>query len=102
MREKVLDAPFQVAVSSDEPLALIAAGALAVKPALDAPAPIVTDGGTVTAAFPLDRVTVVALVAALLKLTVQAELPGGVKVSGVHVKLKSPGEVDVFRVRVAV
>jgi primosomal replication protein N len=97
----VLDVPFQLAVSNAEPLALTAAAALAVNVVLDAPVPIVTDAGTVTAAFPLDRFTLVGLVAALVRLTVQVELPGGVNVPGVQLRLESTG-IGASRVRVAV
>jgi len=101
VRVAVLDVPFHVAVSSAEPLALTAAAALAVNVVLDVPVPIVTEGGTVTAAFPLDRFTIVALVAALVRLTVQVELPGGVNVPGVQLRLDNTG-TGVLRVRVAV
>ena len=84
-----------------EPLALTAAAALAVNVALDVPVPIVTDAGTVTAAFPLDRLTLVELIAALVKLTVQVELPGGVNVPGVQLRLDSTG-TGAFKVKVAV
>ena len=97
----VFDVPLQVAVISAEPLALTAAAALAVNVALDVPAPIVTDAGTVTAAFPLDRLTLVELIAALVKLTVQVELPGGVNVPGVQLRLDSTG-IGAFKVKVAV
>jgi len=91
VRVAAFDVPFQVAVSSAEPFALTAAAALAVKVALDVPVPIVTESGTVTAAFPLDRLTLVALVATLARLTVQVELPGGVNVPGEHARLESTG-----------
>jgi hypothetical protein len=102
VRVAVLDVPFQVAVNTTEVFALTAAGALAVKFALDVPVPIVTDAGTVTAGFPLERLTVAGISAALVKLTVQVELPGDVNVLGVHVTLESAGWAAVFRVRVTV
>ena len=98
----VLDTPFQVAVSTTEVFALTAAAALAVKVALDVPVPTVTDAGTVTAALPLDRLTLTALVVTFVRLTVQAELPGGVNVPGEHVRLPSTGGAGALRVRVAV
>ena len=101
VRVAVFDVAFQVAVSSAELLALTAAAALAVNVALDVPVPIVTEAGTVTAAFPLDRLTLVALVAALVRLTVQVELPGGVNVPGVQLRLDNTG-TGAFKVRVAV
>ena len=102
VRVVVLEVPFQVAVSTTEVFALTAAGALAVKFALDVPVPIVTDAGTVTAAFPLDRLTLTGLSAGLVRLAVQVELPGDVNVLGIHVTLESTGWTTVFSVRVAV
>lgn len=52
--------------------------AVAVKAALVAPAAIVTEAGTVTAVLLLDKVTVVALVAADVSVTVQASVPAPV------------------------
>jgi hypothetical protein len=101
VRVAVFDVPFHVAVSSAEPLALTAAAALAVNVVLDVPVPIVTDAGTVTAAFPLAKLTLVALVAAIVKLTVQVELPGGVNVPGVQLRLDNTG-TGASRVRVVV
>jgi primosomal replication protein N len=101
VRVAVFDVPFKLAVSSAEPLALTAAAALAVKVVLDVPVPIVTEGGTVTAGFPLDRFTLVALVAAIVKLTVQVELPGGVNVLGEQMRLESTG-TGALSVRVVV
>ena len=66
-----------------------------------APVPIVTDPGTVTAAFPLDRLTTVLAVAALLSVTVQVEFPGGVNVPGLQARLLSTG-TSGLRVKVAV
>ena len=102
VRVAVFDVPFQVAVSSAEPFALTAAAALAVNVVLDVPVPIVTDAGTVTAAFPLDRLTLVGLVATFVRLTVHVELPGGVNVPGVHARLDSTGGAGASSVRVAV
>ena len=87
----VFDVPFHVAVNTGETVALTALAALAVKVVLVAPVPIVTDPGTVTAALPLDRLTTVLPVAALLNVTVQVELPGGVNVPGLHARLLSVG-----------
>jgi hypothetical protein len=97
----VFDVPLQVAVSTTEVFTLTAAAALAVKVVLEAPVPIVTDTGTVTAELPLDRLTLAGLSAALVRLTVQVELPGGVNVVGEHVKLDSTG-AGGFSVSVAV
>jgi len=49
------------------------------------------DGGTVTAELPLLRETLVALVAAPLRLTVQEAVPGGVRLAGVHMRVDSAG-----------
>jgi hypothetical protein len=101
VRVAVFDVPLQVAVSSAEVFATTAAAAVAVNVVLDVPVPIVTDAGTVTAALPLDRLTLAGLSAALVRLTVHVELPGGVNVLGAHVRLVSTG-IGAFRVRVAV
>ena len=77
-------------------MALTAAAALAVNVALDAPARIVTEAGTVTAGFPLDRSTFAALEVAFVRLTVQVVFPGGVNVFGVHVRVESTGGPDAF------
>ena len=87
----VCELPLNVAVKTAEVVALTAAAALAVNVALFAPVPIVTEAGTVTATFPLERLTLIALVAAPVRLTVQLELPGGVSVLGEHVRPESVG-----------
>ena len=102
VRVAVLDAPFQVAVSSAEAFAVTADEALAVNVALDFAAGIVTDDGTVTAALPLDRLTLVIPVATFVRATVQVELPGGVKMAGMHVRLPSTGGAGALSARVAV
>ncbi len=81
----------RLAVSMAELLAFTAAGALAVKPALLAPGPMVTEGGTVTVAAPLLSETLVAPVAAALRVTVHEAVPGGVRLAGVHDRLESTG-----------
>jgi hypothetical protein len=90
-REKFLEFPLRLAVNMAEPLAFTAAGALAVKPALPAPDPIVTESGTLTAALPLLSETLVALVAAALRLTVHEAVPGGVRLAGAQDRLESTG-----------
>src|SRR5579864_2822085 len=102
LSERVFDVPLKVAVSSTAVVALTAAGALAVNVALDVPVPIVTSAGTVTAELPLDRLTLAGLVVTLVRLTVQVELPGAVKVLGEHVRLERTGAPPVFGVRVRV
>jgi hypothetical protein len=57
---------------------VLTADAVAVKPALVAPAAIVTDAGTATALLLLARFTVVAAVAAAVSVTVQAVVPAPV------------------------
>ena len=89
--EKFLEFPLRLAVSMAEPLAFTATGALAVKPALPAPDPMVTESGTLTAALPLLSETLVALVAAALRLTVHEAVPGGVRLAGVHDRFESTG-----------
>ena len=90
-REKFLEFPLKVAVSMAELLAFTAAGALAVKPILLAPDPIMTDSGTLTAGLPLLSETLVALAAAALRLTVHEAVPGGVRLAGVHTRFESTG-----------
>jgi len=63
VRAKVFEIPPDVAVKVAVCFEVTAV-AVAVKPALDAPAAIVTDAGTVTALLLLDKLTVVRVVAA--------------------------------------
>jgi hypothetical protein len=86
---KVLEVLPMLAVSRAEPVALTAVGALAVNPALLAPAETVTDAGTLTDALPLVSATLVEVATAVLKFTVQDEVAGGVRLAGVHVRLES-------------
>ena len=86
---KVLEVAPSVAVSRAEPLALTAAGALAVKLALVAPDRMGTGEGTVTEPLLLDTATLVLLVAAPDRVTVHVDVPGGVRVPGVHDRLDS-------------
>ena len=62
---------------------------MAVKVALLRPTPILTLPGTVTLALLLDSVTLAALTAAAVKVTVQVEVPGAFTVVGEQVKLLS-------------
>jgi hypothetical protein len=84
---KLLELPLRLAVSRAEPVALTAVGALAVNPALPAPAETVTDAGTLTDALPLVSATLVEVATAALKFTVQDDVAGGVKLAGVQVRL---------------
>jgi hypothetical protein len=70
----VAEAPPAVAVSVAV-CAVLTAVAVAVNPALEAPAAMVTEAGTVTAPLLLARPTTVALVTADEKLTVHASVP---------------------------
>jgi hypothetical protein len=74
VNEKVLETPLILAVSTVEPLALTAAGALAVNPAVLAPAETVTDAGTVSDVLPLVSATLVEVATAALKFTVQDDV----------------------------
>jgi hypothetical protein len=76
-RAKVFVTPPEVAVSVAVWFVLTAV-AVAVNPALVAPAAIVTEAGTVTELLLLAKVTVVALVAADVSVTVQASVPAPV------------------------
>lgn len=77
VRAKVFETPPDVAVSVADWFVLTAA-AVAVKPALVAPAAIVTEAGTVTELLLLDKLTTVALVAAAVNVTVQVSVPAPV------------------------
>jgi hypothetical protein len=101
-REKFREFPLKLAVSIAEPLALTAAGALAVKPMLLVPDAMVTSGGTVTDVLPLLSEMMVELVTAPVRLTVHAAVPGGVRLAGVHVRFESTGVAALFKVRVKV
>jgi hypothetical protein len=100
---KVLETPLILAVSRAEPVAFTAVGALAVNPALLAPAETVTDAGTLTDVLPLVSATLVEVATAALKFTVQDEVAGGVRLAGVHVTLESAGvTAALFNVSVKV
>lgn len=87
----VCETPLKLAVSTAEPFALTAFAALAVKAALVAPVGIVTDPGTVTNGFPLNRLTTMLPVAAPVNVTVHVALAGGVNVLGLQLRPESPG-----------
>jgi hypothetical protein len=100
---KVFELPLMLAVSRAEPVALTAAGALAVNPALLAPAETRTEFGTLTDVLPLVSATLVEVATAALKLTVQDAVAGGVRLEGEHVTLESAGAaVALFKVSVKV
>jgi hypothetical protein len=75
-----------------------------VKLALDAPAAIVTEGGTVTALLLLDKLTVVAVVATALSVTAQESVPAPASELLLHeTALSTAGACPVpLRVMVAV
>jgi hypothetical protein len=73
---------------------VLTAVAVAVKPALVAPAAIVTDAGTVTEELLLDRLTVVPLVAAEVSKTVHASVPVPVSEPLLQVSALRAGVVD--------
>src|SRR5258706_398048 len=79
--------PLRLAVTRAEPFTLTADGALAVNPALLAPAETVTDGGTLTDALPLASATLVVVATGPLRFTVQDDVDGGVMPAGAHVRL---------------
>jgi len=100
-REKFREFPPKLAVSVAEPLALTAAGALAVKTALLAPDAMVTEGGTVADGLLLLSEMIVELVTAEVRLTVHDAVAGGVKLAGEQVRLESVGvAVALFKVSV--
>jgi len=90
---KVFELPLMLAVSRAELVALTAVGALAVNPALLAPDKTVTDAGTLTDALPLVSATLVEVATGALKLTVQDDVAGGVRLAGVHERLETVGTV---------
>jgi len=99
VRLKILDAPLSVDVTAASVVVLTAAGTLAEKVALLDPLLIVTDAGTLTPVPPVSAMAV-ELVAAALRLTVQEETPGGVKLAGAHVRPEIAGGVAAaFSVR---
>ena len=99
----VFETPLMLAVRRAEPVALTAVGALAVNPAVLAPAETVTDAGTLTDALPLLSATLVDVATMAVKFTVQDDVAGGVKLAGVHVTLESAGAtVALFKVSVNV
>jgi hypothetical protein len=65
----------------------VTAATLAVKFALLSPAPTVTLPGTVTLALVLSSVTLAALEAVAVKVTLQVEVPGAATVAGEQVKV---------------
>ena len=93
--EKLRTFPLRLAVMVAEELDVTADGAEAVKFALACPDEMDTDAGTERAALLLAKLTLVALVAAALRLTVHDELPGGVKLAGLHARFESTGLDDV-------
>ncbi len=62
-----------------------------VKVALDKPEGMLTDAGTVAAAELLDRLMVVVLEAAPLRLKVQVDVAGGVTLTGLQFRVESAG-----------
>ena len=82
---------FRLAVSRAEVFVLTAEDALAVKLAVLAPEAMVTVAGAVTDALPLDRATLVLLVAAAERVTVQLDVPGGVSVPGEQLRPDTTG-----------
>jgi hypothetical protein len=90
--EKFRELPFRVALNSTDVLLLTAEVALAVKMFELEPDDIVTFGGTETRnELPLDSVTVDALVAAAVRLTVHVAVAGGDKLPGTQFRLDSAG-----------
>lgn len=65
------------------------AATAAVKVVLLSPAPILTLSGTVTLVLLLSRVTLTALAAAVVNVTVQVAAPGELTVPGAQAKLLS-------------
>jgi hypothetical protein len=87
--EKFRELPFRVALNSTDVLLLTAEVALAVKVCELEPDATVTVWGTeTTSGLPLDRLTMVALAADPVRLTVHVAVPGGVKLPGAQVRLE--------------
>lgn len=91
VREKFRTLPFRLAVSITVVFALTVDDAAAVNPMLVVPFSIVTGDETVTFELLLEIAIFVLLLAAPLKLTVQAAVPGGFRLPGVHVRFDSTG-----------
>jgi len=79
----------------------VTAAMLAVNVALLSPVAILTLPGTVTFVLLLDSVTLAALEATALKITVQVEVPGPVTEPGEHVKLLNCAAAAAVRLRIA-
>ena len=74
---------------------MLTAVVVAPKVALDAPVAMVTEAGTITALLLLDKLTVVAVVAAAVSVTVQESVPAPVSELLLHESALSAGGVDV-------
>jgi hypothetical protein len=101
VRLKVLVTAFIVAEITGVVTPLTEDAAVAEKVAVLEPDDTVTDAGTIAAALPLLSETDVLPVALLLKVAVQVEDPGAVKLAGEQERLESTG-VGGFRVRLKV
>ena len=89
--EKLRTTPLREAVS----VALVFVGtadALAVKVVLLPPGGTITDGGTVADALLLDNATVVFVLAAAVRLTVQVAVPGVATLAGVQLRFESEAD----------
>jgi len=89
--EKLSEVPLRVAVITAVVLLATADGAFTVKFAVEEPAATVTGEETVAEPVLLETVTLILLDALPLSVMVQVELPGGVKLAGVHVRFDSTG-----------
>ncbi len=102
--EKLRELPFSVAVIIAVVSLVTADAAVTGKVTLEEPAFTVTGEATVADPLLLDTATLMLLTALPLKLIVQVELPGAMKLAGVQVRLDSTGtgackvRVNVFEV----
>jgi hypothetical protein len=100
MTETLTELPPNIAVIKAGVVALTVA-VVTMNVVLDRPVVMSTDAGTVAAATSLDRLMVVVLETAPLKLTVQVDVAGGVTVEGVQLKPESTGTDGWLMVTVA-
>jgi hypothetical protein len=100
VRENVLEVLFRVAVMTAGVLELTGDG-VTVKLAVVVPELTVTEAGTEADELPLESATLVLLVGATFRVTVQVEVAGAITVAGLHVRLVGTGRIGWLMVTAA-
>jgi hypothetical protein len=100
VRENVLDVLFRVAVMTAGVLELAGDG-VTVKLAVVVPELTVTEAGTEADELPLESATLVLLVGATFRVTVQVEVAGAITVAGLHVRRVGTGRIGWLMVTAA-